>query len=225
MRRPRRGYVAAAAVGLAIGVWLGFVTRSDGVQIDRTPFSTPFQFKSADAAWKASPGLIRSARRAGITIRNPKPGKLWIEEEMVDDAVRMWHALHPCHPYSQDVAFERRRNITIAMVQAWDCLGVPKWRQAKLLCYTDVEGGTTHMDVWHGGSRGWQGGRFAGTDRVVGPLQIRPYHSHLAGVGVNDRVATLATFRVLTNPRLHATIGARLSLSAWAATSRRRCGT
>lgn len=50
-------------------------------------------------------------------------------------------------------------------------------------------------DVWYGGARGWHP-EYAGTDRVNGIAQLRPYHADLA----DDSVVSYATYLRTSDP-------------------------
>lgn len=111
------------------------------------------------------------------------------------------------------------------VLKTWECDRTPSWYVDFLSCAAGNEGGKGPPDVWFGGSRGWQGGRFAGTDRVVGYIQSRPYHAskvapQLAG---RDRVVTYETFLVLTDPVNHARVAERVGVGAFAATTQAAC--
>lgn len=153
----------------------------------------------------------------------------WRSWERLRRAARTtWMRTHPC----ADATLERRYRIGAvsmwATVEAtWECDVVPTWTRAFLRCAADHEGGREHPDVWFGGSRGWQGGRFKGTDRVLGPIQSRPYHARkivpaLAATDA-DRTVTEETFGIITDPVNHARIAARVGVGAFAGSTQQAC--
>jgi hypothetical protein len=68
----------------------------------------------------------------------------------------------------------RTRGPAAAVENEFRRLRVSSWLRRVYRCIARNEGHGM-ADVWNGFSRGWQGGRFAGTDRVNGWFQIRPY--------------------------------------------------
>jgi len=98
----------------------------------------------------------------------------------------------------------------------WACEHVAAATRSFLRCIADHEGGRSWPDVWYGGSRGWQGGRFAGTDRVVNHFQTRPYWAQLVHPYATERTATWRTFSILTNPVNAADIAIRVGPHAYA---------
>lgn len=75
----------------------------------------------------------------------------------------------------------------------WDEQGVSASERAYWRCIIRRESNWL-PDVWYGGARGWQPG-YAGSDRVNGLLQMRPYHAE-----TGDRVVTYATFLRTSDP-------------------------
>lgn len=107
---------------------------------------------------------------------------------------------HPGTPAAVTFYVKHGGSIRVAFRAVWDRFGIPAWRQRRLECIVEHEGGFDVMDRWYGGSVGWQNGRFAGTDTVVNPGQTRPYHARLTHPEVLDTVVTWRTFKILTNP-------------------------
>ena len=129
-----------------------------------------------------------------------------------------WMRQHRCDPRTLTRRFELGTWAWRLVELRWACTGVPGWRQSFLYCIASHEGGHGDPAIWYGGSSGWQGGRFAGSDRVLGYLQVRPYWSSLVHPEVTDRVVTWATYSILRNPVHQADIGARLAPSNYATT-------
>lgn len=76
----------------------------------------------------------------------------------------------------------------------FDEQGVTASERTYWRCIINRESGWK-SDVWYGGARGWQP-RYAGTDRVNGLMQLRPYHADLR----DDRVVSYATFLRTSDP-------------------------
>lgn len=151
-----------------------------------------------------------AVRRIYPDLGNRWPGRAsHAEVEALTRAARTrYMQTHPCDPNVIRRRYVLRGRFTrgsswIAVEQTWACDQVPESSRATLRCVADHEGGRDYPDVWFGFSRGWQGGRFAGTLTVVGHEQIRPYHAARVS-NVRDEVVTLDTFRVLTDPIHHA---------------------
>ncbi len=150
-----------------------------------------------------------------------KDGVSW--ERLRRAARTEWMRTHPCANATLARRYRLGAASSWATVEAtWACDGVPHSTRSFLRCIADHEGGRDHPDVWYGGSRGWQAGRFAGTDRVVNHFQTRPYHARRVAPEVSGRDlrVTRETFRILTHPvnaarvavavgpRAYATLGA-----------------
>ena len=169
----------------------------------------------------SQPAKIRAVYPALYARLVPGP---W--ERLRRAAREQWMRSHPC----ADATLTRRyvtghTNSWSTVLATWRCDRVPASTQSFLTCIAKVEGGVKHPDVWFSGDapagtqwRGWLGGKFAGTDRVVNHFQTRPYHASKVApelVG-RDRVVTYATFRVLTNPVNAARIAVRVGPGAYA---------
>lgn len=118
-----------------------------------------------------------------------------------------WVRQHPAAPAAITAYVRWGGSIRVAFHRVWDAYGIPAWRQARLDCFVEHEGGYDRMDRWFGPGldlHGWMDGRFAGTDRVLGPGQVRPYHARLTHPEVRDDVVSERTFAILTNPFDHA---------------------
>ncbi len=76
----------------------------------------------------------------------------------------------------------------------FDEQGVSNSERAYWRCIITRESGW-RADVWYGGARGWRP-EYAGTDRVNGLMQMRPYHADLA----DDRVVSYATYLRTSDP-------------------------
>ncbi|MGE0025676.1 MAG: hypothetical protein AB7U07_01045 [Thermoleophilia bacterium] len=76
----------------------------------------------------------------------------------------------------------------------WDEAGVSASERAYWSCIVSRESGWK-ASVWYGGLEGWQP-QYAGTDRVNGLLQLRPYHADLP----DDAVVSYATFLRTSDP-------------------------
>ena len=169
------------------------------------------------------------------TIRAIYP-EIWAAEQRRKDGVSWerlrraarseWMRTHRCSDATLARLYAIGARSSWATVEAtWECDGVASWTRSFLRCAADHEGGRDHPDVWFGHSRGWQGGRFAGSDRVVGHVQVRPYHASKVAPALigRDRVVTLETFEVITHPVNHARIAARVGVRAFAATTQAAC--
>ena len=66
------------------------------------------------------------------------------------------------------------------------------WERVRVSCRVDI----SH----HSASNLVSSSRRTGTDRVLGPGQIRPYHTRLTHPEIRDYYVTERTFAVLTNP-------------------------
>ena len=84
---------------------------------------------------------------------------------------------------------------THAVAEAvFDEQGIGEGERAFWRCVISRESGW-RSDVWYGGAEGWHP-EYAGTDRVNGLAQLRPYHADL----VNDRVVSYATYLRTSDP-------------------------
>lgn len=104
--------------------------------------------------------------------------------------------------------------------RTWGCLGATPYEYRVLSCIPRYEGGYPRPDVWFTEQSarsamghnymGWLNGKFEGTDRVVGHLQVRPYHARRAHPELArtdaDRRVTRQTFNIITSPYTHAQI-------------------
>ena len=194
----------------------GVVTEARG-QDARTAKLPGSLFRQLDAA-KVYPALYKRERE------RERPS--W--QRFLRSAREAYMDTHPC----STAVLERRyrtgfRNSWSTVLATWRCDGVPEWEQQFLTCAADHEGGRTFPDVWYGGSRGWQGGRFAGSDRVVGHVQVRPYHARrivpALAVTDADRTVTLETFLIITDPVNHARIAAQVGVGAFAGSTQATC--
>lgn len=101
-------------------------------------------------------------------------------------AVRAAHSL----PYFVWWRYHDTRRVAEAV---FDEQGTPAGERAYWRCVITRESNWI-PDVWYGGARGWQPG-YAGTDRVNGVVQLRPYHAE-----TGDQTVTYATFLRTSDP-------------------------
>lgn len=127
-----------------------------------------------------------------------------------------WYRQHP-RSLATAYAVWKAGNPRGAVEIAWEAARVPSWKRAVLRCIASKEGGG-RADVWYGHSRGWQGGRFVGTDRVNGWFQIRPYHAP-----TGDRLVTYRTYLYTSDPVWSALWSARANIPQAFAAQRGRC--
>ena len=127
-----------------------------------------------------------------------------------------WMHQHRCDPRTLTRRYELGTWVWRLIEKRWECTDVPGGTRSFLRCIAGAEGGHSWSDVWYGGSRGWQGGRFAGSDRVVNPFQFRPFWAVLAHPYATERYVTWRTFAILTNPVHAADLAHRVSPSAYA---------
>jgi hypothetical protein len=202
-------------VGAAIGLaWLHQADIGHGEDANRARL--PAALSKPDAIHRIYPRLYRNEVAR-------KHGRSW--ERLRRAARTAWMRSHPCATATLVRRYRLGARTSWQTVLAtWSCDGVSAATQSFLSCIADHEGGRVYPDVWFGGSRGWQGGRFAGTDLVVNHFQTRSYHAskvapELAG---RDRVVTRETFEVLTNPVNAARIAVRVGPRAYATAGRCR---
>lgn len=217
MRAVRITVVAALTFGALAVPRIGTAT-------DASQAHLPEALSKPSAIAKVYPDLYqREAAR--------KTGRSW--ERLRRQARTRWMGTHPC----ADATLARRYALgasSWSIVEAtWACDRVPASTRSFLRCIADKEGGREYPDVWYtepaaraamGGRnyRGWLGGRFAGTDRVVGHVQVRPYHARRVAPALSghDLRVTADTFRVITHPVNHARIAVSVGASAYATQGR-----
>jgi hypothetical protein len=207
---------AAVTAGLAI-VLLGAMVHEARGEDARKAKLPPTLFRQLDAA-KVYPALYRREKE------RERPS--W--QRFLRGAREAWMDTHKCATATLERRYRTGHTSSWGTVLAtWECDRVPSWYRSFLICAAGKEGGTTYPDVWYGGSRGWQGGRFQGTDRVVGHIQVRPYHARkivpALALTDADRTVTLETFLIITDPVNHARIAARVGVGAFAATTQAAC--
>jgi len=186
---------------LASGLRLGQAADARHAKLPDALSHVPTLKKLYPALWR-----LEMARKDGVS---------W--ERLRRGARELWMRSHAC----ADATLERRyrrgaRSSWDTVVATWACDGVDSGTQSFLTCIADHEGGRTHPAVWYGGSTGWQGGRFIGTDRVVNHFQTRPYHASKVAPGIYDRTVTRETFDVLTDPINAARIAVLVGPGAYA---------
>ena len=202
MRGPRIVVVAALAFAA-----LALPAIADGA--DARKAELPPALSKVSAIRAIYPDLHRNelARKDGFR---------W--ERLRRSARTRWMRTHPC----VDATLNRRYRLgasSWSIVEAtWECDGVAHGTRRFLRCITDKEGGKDVPDRWFGSSTGWQGGRFAGTDRVVNHFQTRPYHARKVApeVAGRDLRVTRETFEILTHPVNAARIAVRVGRRAYA---------
>lgn len=151
-------------------------------------------YAAAERPGGVSPGrnVVRSGRASDGRLSWPLVVREW---------ERLYRGLHP----GAEVEHTRRMNTPEAIwartkdpkltaEAVWNEQNVPESERSVWRCIIQRESGW-QFDVWYGGARGWQP-QYAGTDRVNGIMQMRPYHADL----VNDAVVSYATFQRTSYP-------------------------
>lgn len=108
-------------------------------------------------------------------------------------AARLLVALRAARSRPEYVWWSTRDTRAVAEA-VFDEQGVSESERARWRCVIRRESNWL-PDVWYGGARGWRP-EYAGTDRVNGLMQMRPYHADLA----NDAVVSYATYLRTSDP-------------------------
>ena len=164
----RRTAVPVAAAALAVGaaIALGGEAQPTPAPVPPVPEVTPQELRDQLAKERRVYRTKVTRLRAALRAARSRPDYVW------------WST----------------RDTRATAEAVWGEQGVSPGERAYWRCIITRESNWL-PDVWYGGARGWQPS-YAGTDRVNGLLQLRPYHADLA----DDRVVSYATFLRTSDP-------------------------
>lgn len=157
--------IAASVIAVAAAVALGGEAQPDPAPAPRVEAVTPAMLRAQLTRERRVHRVQVGKLRAALRATRSRPDYIWWS---TGDTRRTAEAV-------------------------WDEQGVSASERRYWACIIGRESGW-RPDVWYGGAHGWQP-QYAGTDRVVGLLQMRPYHAD-----IGERVVSHRTYVRLTDP-------------------------